>query len=98
MKAAASFYAVAYNENKQAKGLAEGVYFQNFGYLQDKNTAIQAALAFYAINYNEGKQQKGQAETIYQKNFPENETISKNEIKKYLEDGLIVIQRIRKSL
>ncbi len=33
VKVAASFYAVAYNENKQAKGMAENVYFQNFVYL-----------------------------------------------------------------
>lgn len=89
MKAATTFHAVEYNEKKQAKGLAENVYFQNFGYLQDKSSAIKAASAFYGVDYNEDKQQNGQAEKIHHQNFPgkpENEIITKGELKKYLED------------
>lgn len=89
LPAAASFHAVAYNENKQEKGHAENIYFENFGYLQDKNAAIKAFSSFYAVDYNENKQEAGQAEKTHRQNFSgisENESITKQEIKKYFEE------------
>ena len=52
MKAASSFYAVDYNENKQQKGLAEKVYFQNFGYLQDKDIVSKEEFKKFLDDYS----------------------------------------------
>jgi hypothetical protein len=52
MKAAASFYAVDYNEKKQEQGLAENVYFQNFGYLQDKDSVTKEEFKKYFDDFS----------------------------------------------
>jgi hypothetical protein len=52
MKAASSFYAVDYNEKKQEQGLAENVYFQNFGYLQDKDIVTKEEFKKYFEDFS----------------------------------------------
>lgn len=52
MKASLSFGAVDYNEAKQEKGLAENVYFQNFGYLQDKDVVSKEEFKKYLEDYS----------------------------------------------
>jgi hypothetical protein len=53
MKPASAFYAVDYNEKKQEKGLADKVYFENFGYLQDKDIVTKAEFKKYLEQYSD---------------------------------------------
>lgn len=52
MKPAAAFYAVDYNEKKQEQGLADKVYFENFGYLQDRDVVTKAEFKKYLEEYS----------------------------------------------
>jgi hypothetical protein len=66
MKPASTFHGVDYNEKKQEKGLADKVYFENFGYLQDRDVVTKAEFKKYLEDYSarNGRVQKMQFHAI----------------------------------